>query len=293
MCDYTAVIRTLGLAGIKYQQLLNSLCSQSILPRKIIVYIAEGYEKPKETCGIEEYYFVKKGMVAQRALPYKEVETEYILFLDDDVYLPPKAVENLFNYLEIEKADVISPDTFHNHERPLRAELSMTLSGRMKARRFDKKYGYKVLRTAGYSYNKKPIKPTYISQTNAGPCFLCRKSDFLKINFHEELWMDRMGYAIGDDQVMFYKMHLYGLKQLTHYKSGIKHLDAGNNLGNKDKEKNLLKETISSSWYFGIVLFIFRKPTFSNVFCLNWQLAIGNISVFLCLYLKEKRIYIE
>ena len=82
--EYTAVIRTLGKAGEKYQTLLDSLVSQMIPPKAIIVYIAEGYPVPAETVGIERYVYVKKGMVAQRALRYDEVDTEYMLFLDDD-----------------------------------------------------------------------------------------------------------------------------------------------------------------------------------------------------------------
>ena len=80
--EYTAVIRTLGTAGKKYQILLDSLVAQTIKPKDIIVYIAEGYPKPKETVGFEKYIYVKKGMVAQRALQYEEVTTEYILFLE-------------------------------------------------------------------------------------------------------------------------------------------------------------------------------------------------------------------
>ena len=38
---YTAVIRTLGKAGVKYQTLLDSLCAQTIQPEAIIVYLAE------------------------------------------------------------------------------------------------------------------------------------------------------------------------------------------------------------------------------------------------------------
>lgn len=94
--NYTAVIRTLGKAGEKYQTLLESLDRQTIQPSKILVYIAEGYAIPKETIGKEQYIYVRKGMVAQRALPYQEVDTEYILFLDDDVYLPETAVAQLY-----------------------------------------------------------------------------------------------------------------------------------------------------------------------------------------------------
>ena len=83
--QYTVAIRTLGTAGEKYQRLLNSLVAQTVQPASILVYIAEGYPIPTETIGIEQYIYVKKGMVAQRALSYDEIETEYILFLDDDV----------------------------------------------------------------------------------------------------------------------------------------------------------------------------------------------------------------
>ena len=75
----------------------------------------------------------------------------------------------------------------------------------------------------------------YESQTNAGPCFLCRKEDFLNIKYEDELWLDETPYAFPDDQVMFYKMYLSGLKILTSYDSGIVHLDAGSSTGNVDR----------------------------------------------------------
>lgn len=238
--EYTAVVRTLGTAGKKYQTLLDSLNRQTIHPAKILVYIAEGYAIPKETIGKEQYIYVKKGMVAQRALPYNEVNTEFILFLDDDVYLPEIAVELLYQYLTDYHADVISPDVFPNAERSFLGKCLMMLSGRMLARKNDGKWGYKVMRNSGYSYNNHPKPGVYWSQTNAGPCFFCRKADFLKIHFEEERWMDNLKYAQGDDQVMFYKMYLSGLKQLTWFGSGIKHLDAGSTMISGEKEKMLI-----------------------------------------------------
>ncbi len=238
--EYTAVIRTLGTAGEKYQMLLDSLARQTLQPAKILVYIAEEYPIPPQTIGREQYICVKKGMVAQRALPYVEVETEYVLFLDDDVCLPESAVETMFRYLVEKQADVISPDVFPNAERRWLSRWMMAISGRMVARRDDGRWGYKVMRNSGYSYNANPKSGVYWSQTNAGPCFFCRKADFLKIHFEEELWMDRLKYALGDDQVMFYKMYLSGLKQLTWFHSGIKHLDAGSTMKNGEKERNLI-----------------------------------------------------
>lgn len=237
--EYTAVIRTLGKAGEKYQKLLDSLVSQTVKPNQIIVYIAEGYAIPKETVGIEQYVYVKKGMVAQRALPYDEVDTEYMLCLDDDLVLPDSFVEDMFRAMAEAGADVISPDVFPNHKRSFSHEVMMALSGRMIARRCDDSWGYKVLRTGGYSYRKHIQKSEYHSQTNAGACLLCRKTDFRKIHFEDELWLDAASYPLGEDQVMYFKMHLLGLEVFTFYDSGIIHLDAGDNL-NPEKQMGLL-----------------------------------------------------
>lgn len=259
--EYSVAIRTLGRAKEKYLCLLQSLKNQSIPPKKIVVYIAEGYELPTETINIEEYVYVKKGMVAQRALRYDEIDTEYILFLDDDVYLPPNSVQLLFNQMNENNADIISPDVFPNSKRSRLAELQMFISGRMRARHNDG-WGYKVMKTAGYSYNSNPIANVYKSQTNAGPCFLCKKSTMLATHFEEELWLDDISYPQGEDQVMFYKMYLKGYKQLTSYNSGIVHLDAG---GNRNPEK--AKMLIYSDFRF--------KTIFWHRFIFGTELCFG------------------
>lgn len=276
--EYTAVIRTLGKAGNKYDILLKSLKSQSKRPKEIIVYIAEGYPLPQNHSDEERYVYVKKGMATQRALPYKEVDTEWILFLDDDLFLPSDSVEKMFLLLNKEEADVISPDVFQNSARPIGAELLMTISGRMRARRYDDTYGYKVMRTAGYSYNAKPVRETYFSQTNAGACFLCRKSDFTSIKFEDELWIDKLPYPLGEDQIMYYKLYLNGKRLLTWYKSGIKHLDAGENLSSSSVASRLY-----SDFYFKIVfwhrfIFLPEKRLFLKIFdaiCILYTMFIG------------------
>ena len=238
--EYSVAIRTLGKAGSKYQTLLNSLQFQTIKPRDIYVYIADGYPLPEETIGEERYIYVRKGMVAQRALQYEEIKSEYILFLDDDLFLPPDTVEKMFNFMHQEGADVISPDVMPNHTRSFIGRMMMMISGRMLPRRFDNYWGYKVMLNSGYSYNINPHKDTYVSQTNAGACFLCKKEDFLKIKFEDELWLDELGYPLGEDQVMYYKMYLNGLKQLTWYTHNVVHLDAGANQSSIDKVKSLV-----------------------------------------------------
>lgn len=236
LMEYTAVIRTLGKGGEMYRKMLVSLLEQTLPPADIVVYIAESYPLPQETVGKERYVYVKKGMVAQRALRYNEVKTEYCLFLDDDVYLPPKAVETLYRELSENDAQVISPSVFANHAVPLKDKVRLTLLGREVCRPFGRRWGYKVMRNGGFSYNNHPVKPVYESQTNGGPCFFCRKEDFLKIHYEDEMWLDKAYYAFPDDQVMFYKMFRCGLKILTSFDSGIVHMDASSTVSDSEEK---------------------------------------------------------
>lgn len=274
---YSVAIRTLGTAGDKYQRLLDSLERQTLPPRKIVVYIAEGYPIPSETIGKECYVYVKKGMVAQRALRYEEIETEYVLFLDDDLELEDDTVEKMFDALIANDLDVIAPDIYDNAHRPFINEVMMFLSGRMKPRFCQDNWGYKVMRTAGYSYRKHLNKPVYLSQTNAGAAFLCKKDDFLNINFEEESWLDDVQYALGDDQAMYYKMYRSGLKVGTWYEHSFVHLDGGNHM-TRQKEKTLIFNDIR----FKIVFwhrFIFlpsRRMTekLYNLSCISYVLIV-------------------
>lgn len=233
--EYTAVIRTLGKAGDKYQATLDSLCSQTIQPANIIVYLAEGYDFPVETCGREKIVRVRKGMVAQRALPYDEVTTDYMLFLDDDVFLPPDAVDRLFDELDEANADVVAPCVFANHKASLKHKIAAMLTFREIPLLNSRKWGYRVLPSAGFAFNNNPKGRFLLSETNAGPCFLCSKKDFANIRFEDDLWLDEASYAFPEDQVMFYKMSLAGLRQITSYDSGIIHLDAGSSVSDSSQ----------------------------------------------------------
>lgn len=266
MFEYTVVIRTLGKGGEYYQKTLDSLISQTISPSSIIVYIAEGYSLPKETVGIEQYVYVSKGMVSQRALPYNEVKTEYILFLDDDVYLPPTGVEILYRELMENSGDVISPYVFHNHEKPIKDKIRTLLLGREVCRVLGSKWGFKVLSTAGFSYINKPMKNVYESQTNAGPCFLCKKQDFLNICFEEELWLDNSPYAFPEDQIMFYKMYMNGLKILTSYDSGILHLDAGTSVSEERMLKVIYSEYRNKLIFWHRFIYMPEKNIIKRIF---------------------------
>lgn len=236
---YSVVIRTLGKGKKIYQSRLNSIDQQSMKPDSVIIYLAEGYDEPKETIGIEKIVRVPKGMVAQRALPYDEIKSEYILFLDDDVYLPENAVETLFKELSANNGDVIAPIVFDNKGASTKEKIIRSLTGREVCRPWNGRWANKVLLTAGFSYNNKPSKAVYESQTNAGPCFFCKKETFLNLHYEDEMWLEKTPYAFPDDQVMFYKMHLLGNKVLSTYDTGIVHMDASTTIS--DTEEKTLK----------------------------------------------------
>ncbi len=222
---YSVAIRTLGLAGDKYQQELDSIKNQSIKPEKVIVYLAEGYEPPKETIGIEEIVYVKKGMVAQRALEYREIDSPFILLLDDDVFLHEDSVEKLALGLIECGGDCIAADTFRSHEMTFVSKVRAIITN-WAIPFYSKKWAIKVQHTGSFFYNNKPKKDVYLAQSAAGPCSLWDKRALLGIHFHDEIWLDQLGFSYGDDLLFFYKLFVNGGRLLFHYNSGAVHLDS-------------------------------------------------------------------
>lgn len=246
--DYCVCIRTLGKAGDKYQALLDSLKRQTLQPQKILVYIPFGYDIPKETIGVEQYMRCEKGMVHQRALPFDEVDTNWILFLDDDVSMEDDAVERLFAGLEAEHGDAISANVFRVQDSGwigrLRAAMVFTFPRR------DDGWSIKLWRNGSHTYDSNPSKPVLPSQSAAGPTLLIRKEAFLAVHFSDERWMDDFRYPIGEDMALAYKLYLYGYRLLVHYEAGITHLDAKSSKVTNPLERYLLGETVwLVRWY--------------------------------------------
>ncbi len=222
--EYSVAIRTLGTAGDCYIKEIQSLCRQSILPQKIVVYIANGYPIPKAVAN-EVYVVVPKGMVAQRALDYKEIETDFVLLLDDDVYLPDNCVEVLYKEMLECHGDCIAADVFQPHLASFKSILyDCTVNLSFPSR--DELWAFKVRNNASFSYNRHPTKGVYKSQSAAGPISLWRKEVLVGIHYQDELWLDQMGFAFGDDQLMFQKVYKNGYNLLVSYDSGAIHLNA-------------------------------------------------------------------
>ncbi len=225
MFSYSVAIRTLGKAGDKYLTTLQSVAAQTIPPTNINIYIPFGYEFPKESIGKEKYCRCEKGMIAQRALRYEEIKDEWILFLDDDMFLPRDFMQKAYDFIKNHDVDAISANVFPNHEASTIKKIVAAFNSVLPMN--SSYWGFKVTRCGRYKYNNKPPYDFMHSQTGSGNCILCKKEIFLSIHYEDEKWMDKFGYALGDDQLMNYKIFLRGGKEYVWYNSGVKHLDAG------------------------------------------------------------------
>lgn len=232
--SYSIAIRTLGTAGEKYLETLNSCNRQTIKPERIYIYIPYGYALPKETIGREEYIRCSKGMVSQRSLSFDEITTDFILFLDDDLSFKENFVQLLFDGLLENKGDCISPDIYSIHKNNIWIKIRDVFGGTYP--HFDRKWAFKIRHNAHYSYNNNPISNVLLTQSGAGACALCKKDVFRAIHFEDERWIENVSYSLGEDQLFFYKMYKYGYKVLISYNVQIKHLDAGAG-HKKDKQR--------------------------------------------------------
>lgn len=237
--EYCVAIRTVGKAGEKYIQELQSLHRQTVKPKHIFVHLAEGFERPKEQVGMEEYIITPKGLVHQRAASLEGVDTEFLLILDDDVFFPDDAVERLHNAMVAADADCISPDTFPNQEMSFSQRMIAYWANGVTRRKPDGR-AIVIEPNGAFSFNPVPEKgKAYPTQSAAGPALFIKTKVFEAIHYQDECWVDQFpAGTFYEDQLMFHKIHKNGYKVLLQYDAGVVHLDAGtNNVKQKTYEK--------------------------------------------------------
>lgn len=253
---YSVAIRTLGTAGDKFRQELESIKNQTIQPDKVIVYIAEGYPRPDFQIGKEKYIWVKKGMMIQRLLPYDEFDNNLILFLDDDVELATDSVERMIMTLEENHLDAIGADVFQNFKMSFGLKLYSTLVN-LVTPHFSNKWAFRIKGNGSFSYNNNPHKDLYPSQSCAGPAWMIKKSVYSKLRYQDELWLESFGFPYCEDQLETYKIYKNGFKLGVLYNSGIHNLDAGTESVNYHKDKNKIyirTKSIFAIWWRTIFL---------------------------------------
>lgn len=296
MRDYCVAIRTLGTAGEKYQKLLDSIKEQTIQPKHIFVYIAEGYELPKETIGIEEYIRTPKGMITQRSQPFNEIDTEYVLFCDDDLYLPPQCVEKMFEGLEGKNGDCIAIGVYEMQKLSKKERLMVFLHSFVTSRN-DDGWDIKVKRNVSYSYNKNTQQDTLLTQSAPGASCLCKKSVYQSIHFEDERWLEKMLFPAGEDQLFYYKMHIMGYRVLMLQNPGVIHLDAqAGQRPTKSNKMYLQKKNMFIMWYRTIYN-IQSKGFVEKCRCVaafSWRCLFGVLTLPLeVLHYKQPRFFID
>ncbi len=250
--EYSVAIRTLGTGGDKYRLELESLHRQTIKPKHIFVFIAEGYERPDFQIGIEEYIPVHKGLVHQRAASLQGVDTEYILILDDDIYFPDDSVEKLYEAMTALDADCIAPETFNNQNLTSFKKIVNYIANGVLSRNNDD-WAIKIMRNGSFSFNSKPNKyGIYLTQSFPGTACFCKTKAFEEIHYEDELWIDQFpAGSFAEDQVMSYKFYRNGFKVISVFDTGILHLDASTN-NVHEKSYNKIKYRALSyymTWY--------------------------------------------
>lgn len=227
---YSIAIRTLGTTGDLFRRELESIFAQTKPPDRVLVYIANGYDKPDFTVGEEDYVWVKKGMMSQRILRYDEISSDCILMLDDDIQLAPDSAEKMLRAIENNEADCVGADVFQNHRMPLKTKLFAAVTN-LVFPHWGQKWAFKIHRNGSFSYNAAPSKSFYWSQSCGGPAAIWRKSSFLNLHLENELWLESLGFPYGEDALMFNKLYRNGGRLGVLYDSGITNLDAQSSSG--------------------------------------------------------------
>lgn len=154
---------------------------------------------------------MKKGMMSQRLRHYDQIESDCILMLDDDVSLQPESVAKMLAALEENEVDCVGADTFRTHEMPLSMKIYAALTNLVFPHR-DDGWAFKIKTNGSFSYSRKPKTDFCLSQSCAGNAMLWRKNTYDKLHFDDELWLDELSFAYGDDMLESYKVYKNGYR---------------------------------------------------------------------------------
>ena len=226
---YSVIIRTTGQAGEKYAKLLSCISELQPEPEEIIIVLPEGTKPPEERLGNESFYYCPKGMVRQRLYGLEQCRTPYALFCDDDVAFSSDFVQKLHKPLADGIAQLSAgPLLSFFPQRGAKAVASMLLGNTAPMFPWRNMY-VRILRSTGYSYNRNIDSSKcmyYPSESLAWTCFYAETEAMRRICLEEETWLDAHGYAAMDDQTMFYKGHLRGIRTVVVANALYEHLDA-------------------------------------------------------------------
>lgn len=232
--NYSVIIRTLGNAGEKYRLLLESVEKLEPKPAEVIVVLPEGYDLPKETLGWEKFFYSKKGMVYQRMEGVAQCSTKYALICDDDVMFDTDFVQKLYPPVRDGLCAFSAGPLYSFLPEPgIRSLLCTVMASAVPTILHRKTRYVSVLNSTGYSYNRHLKSGSfYEAQSLAWTCFFADVNALRRIDFSDELWLEKHGYTAMDDQTMFYKAWLRGMKTIVVADADYVHMDAKTSIRN-------------------------------------------------------------
>lgn len=254
MIDYSVIIRTTGKAKEKYRALLDAIANLEPAPQEIIVVLPEGSREPQEKLGWETYYYSPKGMVIQRLKGIEFCKTKYALVCDDDIQFSSDFVKKLYEPVKEGFCKLsVGPLYSFLPPRGIKAILCSFIASASPTI-FNKNRYISVLRSTGYSYNKKlelTERKYYETQSAPWTCFFGELDAIKRIRMEDEIWLDKFGYSAMDDQTMFYKAFLKGIKTITVKEAKYTHLDA-------QTSRKFNKKPVLQAWGFNRIVFWHR-----------------------------------
>lgn len=224
MLTYSVAIRTLGLSPSTLRRALEGVAQQTSPPDNVVVYIARGYAIPQFRVGKEIYVEVDKGMMAQRALGYKEIDSDVILMLDDDIFIEPDVAARMLADMERDGWDLLGADIFQCHRMSALTKIRSFITSMVRPHR-SRQIAFRQHLSGAFSYISSPCGRIYPTDTCAGPIMMWRRNQFLSINPADETWMDTSGFSYGDDTVLSFKASSNGLKCGVDFRGGLINLD--------------------------------------------------------------------
>lgn len=251
--DYSVIIRTTGLAGEKYQSLLDSIKGLDPPPVEVIVVLPIGFSEPSEKIGCEKFYFTEKGMVRQRLYGINQCKSKYALICDDDVCFSSDFVKKLYKPIRDEKAKITAGPLLSFLPQKGINSIIDAITGAAVPSIFHRDKYISILSTSGYSYNRNiDISANNIMYSDSLPwtCFFTETAVMKQINLEEEKWLDSHGYAALDDQTMFYKAKLLGIKTAIVTDATYEHLDAKTSTSSVKSRPNVIYSSKFNRYIF-------------------------------------------
>lgn len=288
MSEYSIAIRTLGRAGKKYQQLLDSIKKSSVQPQKVVVVLPEGFDPPAERLGYEQFVYCPKSMIGQRIEALKHIDTEYTLFLDDDIAFDERFVQQLLEPLEEGLYDCSTGPLFSFFPQSVAGRIAGTLTASVSLSFLRRDMYVKILRSGGWSYHTFDTTQKYYYPTEsfAWTCFMIRTRVMRELRIEDEkVWLERFGYACGDDRVMAYKLIKLGYMACVVANALYTHNDAKTSTSSQEM---IDTKPVFCMYYMHVVFWNrFIQNMEKNWFCrvLNrvcfsyWQLAMAGYHV--------------